>query len=572
MRKSILTILFISFVAGLSAQDGGVSRQVEVNKDYVPEVGRAAKINIEPQMTDTVKLRPVIEYNVTTSRLQTPFTVSRFQAARVDVSKQADYVPFYLKAGAGFPLQSVADLYLYSKLNSGELGAYINHEGAWADLTNDLGQSAGATATRNTVAGYGSKFLRGGRVLSAEAGLDYDAYSAYGMFSLGSLPLNNYGGDPQKIKYTTPRIGVDFGDDFSDCTTLNFRIGGRLYHFSGNEDTSETGVNMYAKLGKSFGSSLLSGTFGVENYSGGGNAGAYRNTIFSIDPSIGFEIGRFTVRGDVNFVINDNDFPENSDSEVFLFPGAEVKFRLSDRSFVYAALSSGITNNGLQALASRNPYVAAGAYLLNTKHYAVSTGIEGWFAKYFSYEASAEIKYIDDYLTFANYYTEGNTARFVAMNQRGGYLSRIGGVIRGTIPRILSNRLEFSAAMNIYKWDFKNFTDNSSETPGEQPKFDADLALKYRITEKFSMGASAHILGERTYYTIIADCPSPGNYCMTTNKVDPVANIGLEAEYKLNPRFRIFAQGRNLANMKLYPYNHYCGMGINFLGGVIISF
>ncbi len=36
-----------------------------MTKAYVPKVGAAAKLAIEPDMTDTVKLRPEIDYTVT---------------------------------------------------------------------------------------------------------------------------------------------------------------------------------------------------------------------------------------------------------------------------------------------------------------------------------------------------------------------------------------------------------------------------------------------------------------------------------------------------------------------------
>ena len=39
-----------------------VTKQVEVTKTYVPEVSKAVKLPIVPDMTDTVRLRPEIDY------------------------------------------------------------------------------------------------------------------------------------------------------------------------------------------------------------------------------------------------------------------------------------------------------------------------------------------------------------------------------------------------------------------------------------------------------------------------------------------------------------------------------
>ena len=55
-----------------------VTKQVEVTKTYVPEVSKAVKLPIVPDMTDTVRLRPEIDYTVTPSATSiTPATGPR---------------------------------------------------------------------------------------------------------------------------------------------------------------------------------------------------------------------------------------------------------------------------------------------------------------------------------------------------------------------------------------------------------------------------------------------------------------------------------------------------------------
>ena len=39
-----------------------VSKQVEVEKDYTPSVGKAQKLSMVADMTDTMMMRPDIEY------------------------------------------------------------------------------------------------------------------------------------------------------------------------------------------------------------------------------------------------------------------------------------------------------------------------------------------------------------------------------------------------------------------------------------------------------------------------------------------------------------------------------
>lgn len=70
------------FVAGA---DGGIAlgreragrKTVEVTKAYVPSVEGASKLAVVPDMTDTVKMRPEIDYTITPLSLQTTLATRR---------------------------------------------------------------------------------------------------------------------------------------------------------------------------------------------------------------------------------------------------------------------------------------------------------------------------------------------------------------------------------------------------------------------------------------------------------------------------------------------------------------
>ena len=70
MMKRILfaAALLAALPCSVSAQ---VEKRVEVTKAYVPSVESAAKLAVVPDMTDTVKMRPEIDYTITPLSLQT---------------------------------------------------------------------------------------------------------------------------------------------------------------------------------------------------------------------------------------------------------------------------------------------------------------------------------------------------------------------------------------------------------------------------------------------------------------------------------------------------------------------
>ena len=64
MKRYIVVLIALCAVSlSASAQ---VAKQVEVTKDYAPEIGEARKMDIAPNMVDTITIRPEIDYSVHT--------------------------------------------------------------------------------------------------------------------------------------------------------------------------------------------------------------------------------------------------------------------------------------------------------------------------------------------------------------------------------------------------------------------------------------------------------------------------------------------------------------------------
>ena len=90
--KTLFTIVAISVSASVSyAQttdggDGRLDRQVDVSRDYAPEVKGAQKLLVMPNMSDTVALRPDFDYTITPSAWTTGFGVAAINPVRLEAS------------------------------------------------------------------------------------------------------------------------------------------------------------------------------------------------------------------------------------------------------------------------------------------------------------------------------------------------------------------------------------------------------------------------------------------------------------------------------------------------------
>lgn len=138
MKRVIFAAFVLAVLPRLAAAQ--VEKQVEVTKAYVPRVEGASKLPVEPDMTDTTRLRPEIDYSITPLSLRTSLTTRPIRPATVTYWEFNRPLPFYLKAGAGYPLNSVLDFYATTQNPStGYLMGYVNHEGRYADIRNVFG-------------------------------------------------------------------------------------------------------------------------------------------------------------------------------------------------------------------------------------------------------------------------------------------------------------------------------------------------------------------------------------------------------------------------------------------------
>ena len=127
------------FIAGMLAVPGvlnaQVEKRVEVSKAYVPSVEHATKLAVRPNMVDTAAIQPEIDYSITPLTLETQLATRPIRPATITYWEFDRPLPFYLKAGAGYPLNSALDLYVSTQNpDIGYALGYINHDGRYGRI------------------------------------------------------------------------------------------------------------------------------------------------------------------------------------------------------------------------------------------------------------------------------------------------------------------------------------------------------------------------------------------------------------------------------------------------------
>ena len=208
----------VSFSA--SAQ---VEKQVEVTKNYAPEIGAARKMDIVPNMVDTITLRPEIDYSVTPRSFASTLGTHRFNPATVTYWEYKRQYPFYLKFGAGYPLNTIGDLYASAhRADVGYVTGYANHYGQYLRFKEYPNRRANKMENRFGV--MGGKYF-GRYTLSGDLHYDLNSYTRF-------PSTDNY--DRRKIEYNDVKLAASFGDSFADYNHLNFKVYGSADLYTDN--------------------------------------------------------------------------------------------------------------------------------------------------------------------------------------------------------------------------------------------------------------------------------------------------------------------------------------------------
>lgn len=394
-----------------------VTKQVEVTKTYVPEVSKAVKLPIVPDMTDTVRLRPEIDYTVTPSALATNLSTEPFRPATVTYWEFDRPRPLYLKVGAGAPLNSVLDLYASTQNpGTGYVVGYLNHTGDWAEIRNDFGVRPVSWRMHNRMGAAAGKYL-GRRLLEGKLDLTNRVYHNYGFDGITKANISDESGYydesyapfrqvvNDRQHYDDAMLHVRIGDDFTDLSRFNFDVelrGG--YFLNASQMYPVLSINRYHEFSGG-GGIRLARAFGLHEFEFKAdfdgtwrNVRDYRSTqlLFGLHytyrhDKLRWSVGLDYVRDGVGKEVDVLVVPEPFKSDPVLWywelqteynnrflPAASIAYDPADGKFMlYAELTGRVRRNDMRTLSRLNPYVYPCLIRPNTEEHRVAGGIKG---------------------------------------------------------------------------------------------------------------------------------------------------------------------------------------------------
>lgn len=567
MRRFILTISTLLFALTATAQ---VEREVEVTKQYVPKLPAAKKMDFQPDMVDTVAIRPEIDYTIVPKSFASALSSEKFRPAKVTYWEYAKSYPFYIKAGVGYPLVSEVDAYASTnRADVGYLSAYVNHRGSYSDIqtinpiTNTEFKGK-AKQMSNRVGVNGGKYI-GRYTFNGDVYYDADIFHRY------AQPKSDDAID--EINYENIALAMSFGDSFADMSKVNFSIYAAADYYNDKSEQlpdferkmQQFSASAGLKLGRNIGTKArLYAAFDYQGNYGLKFLENYGNSLFS--GAVKFEYNLkslLDIKAELKYC---NDKLTGQKSRHHILPNVYVGFNVGQRDiFVpYVEVDSRLEQNSYQHLQQANPYIMlrGSEYqpLPNTTIFNMRVGFTGHTTNNkLSYRLNANAAFMNDALYWINVNNIGFDVTTAAQN-----------IIT------LNASLEYKPLSTLllgagFKWML--YDENFVDVENGKPNFEANFNIQY-THRKFAIGAKADIIGSRSWSFAgeYFDGDIRDNFTLHSYTYPVCCDLGLTFDWFVAKQCTIYIEGRNLGNAKIYDYALYRRLGVGAVAGIKVQF
>ena len=562
-----------------------VDKKVEVTKTYAPSVEQASKLRIKPDMTDTTKIRPDIDYTIIPLSMQTDFKMTPISPATVTYWEFNRPRRFYLKAGAGMPANSVLDFYASTQQKStGYALGYINHEGRYDKLRNEFGVKNTATRMTNRMGAAAGKYF--GRY-SLEGDLSYEnrMYHRFGAFAAEGQDDEIYGSIPaSQVDFGDVKFGLRFGDDFQDLDRTNFDLalhGDCFFDHSDwigySDKATQTTLGADARVSHLWGAHYLMFHLGYEWIKGGVALNDFEKHTIQLGLRYQTERPIWQVEAGADYYYDKLNAVR---SDWYILPYARLKFKLGTPHLIpFIEVDGSLHKNDYQSLTRQNPFLAPCVVMLhNSVDYRLRAGIAGslWHDKFY-YRIYGGVSLLKDNIAWLGLRTEELTdglplgAAFAAIP------------VRDDLTEASINfeaELRPTTSVHIAMGFSAFYFENDSEFESGRAKLKGNLAVRYE-GRKFGCSISADAFGKQKW-TILSGVvmQNDGRLGLPVEQPwvgDPfispfVVDLRVKLDWKINARIGLFAEGMNLANQKIYRYPMYREHGAGVTVGVKMQF
>lgn len=559
MNQPIKALVIVAMAFGspffVGAQDTtrgserGEIRDTEfiIRKDRVLTLPSQNRVNERPPALPSVSSQGNYSYSVKDFFLNmTPVELDIQPFARNFPKPAVDSYHSFTRLGYGNYRSPLAEIHI-NNLSSQDrnYGIKLKHQGFYR------GPVDGAfSAEDHTEVKVNGSLFKDDMEIFGDFGYDRDKYHFYGYsegaiwsatpFDLGQVLHTAYGSVGLKK--------IEQLEVFNYQATLNLRL------FNDNYLAREHEANVQAMVGFRANENLHGG-INTQLYftspSDEGYTDINRN-YFKLQPFAMYQNAGVQVKVGAN-VIHENDIVPNKTKDFHVYPLAKVSYHPVPMFGVYASYEGDVLRKTYFDFVRENPFLGPSEQLRNTiQNYEVDLGVSGNVLGELHYKAGVK------YGNFSNMHFFGNSASDSTRFQ----------LIYDDISRVLNYHI--AANWNyegVYKVDgeinYYQYTLTDITSPWHRPEWEVKIHNTLQPDAKWTVQLNAHLMGGISAINLASDLD-------TTLK--PILDLQAKVDYRITPRFSVFAIGNNLLNQSNQRFWNYPVRGIQGIGGVTMKF
>lgn len=271
----------------------------------------------------------------------------------------------------------------------------------------------------------------------------------------------------------------------------------------------------------------------------------FTNNLFSVSPSLVITSDRFVFNAGIN--------PTWDNTKVNMLPNIFGEVQLQDRVLmVQAGWTGRFIKNSFRTLSTDNPYMQDPQQLLNTKEQKFYGGVKATVGKHLNFNAKASYISYTNMPLFINDTLDGKS--FYISNE-----SRLKNFqIHGDASIISQDKFTVTAAIDLN--NYGGTVDN------EEPWH----LIPVELTGSFRWNAFKQVLFKGDVHTFSGSKARLKGGLVKDLKGGTDLSAG--AEFRVNDKFRAWADLNNILNNKYQRWNNYPVYGFQVMGGIIYNF
>ncbi len=561
-----------------------MNQQVEVVKAYRPSVSKAAKIDLLPEISDTTRFRPDLNYQTSSHPITYGFQSSVLKASN-QFQREINY-PGYGKISGGFGTNFTPffDFFL-SNPNSinGTFGVQMNHLSSQGKVKLKGGNEIDAPFSYNKAAIFGSYVLDGVTIASELSyQRDMNRFFGYPIAIPATIMTNTF------VKYFDQNqlnqlgyFDLSVKSNASANGLMKFNTGIRLSYFNTSTNQVEKGISFKGDFIYDFGAfsgKLNTGfehfeTENVTSFSDFPLLFSPKNSWLRLSPTILFKRDLFSFEGGITLCSGFGDMS----TKFGIYPNGIFTLNTAMKNLsLYAGVDGSLQNNNYSKIAAENRWINPTLEVNPTNYrYIFYGGVKGKIAAPLAFNLGIK-------------YTQAEEQYFYVTK-----IEKIPGTVDPTLNDLSYNNafdvvydnintLDFSGDLTYTTSDlflllsghFYSYSLRNLESAPYLPDFTLSGSANFKVTDKIKASAELLFTGPRNimlqyyYPPYLSSLPPPPIYLKTDAMIE--ANIG--AKYQFMKNLEFMGSVENLLNRKDEPWYGYTVQGIRFKLGASFSF